>query len=161
MMEIPHEGRSKKALNTHRHQVRELLTEQDWREAWPVVNALRPYVSLESFLTMREEHIADGTRLFGLIKDEAVVSVAAIRISLHLSGERELYLKDLVTLEQYRSQGLGAELMSFLENLASCSNCFRLILHSAQHREDAHRFYNKAGFYQHATVFIKELKRLY
>ena len=45
MMEIPHEGRSEKVLNTHRHQVRELTTEQDWREAWPVVNALRPYCS--------------------------------------------------------------------------------------------------------------------
>lgn len=161
MIEIPHEGRSEKVLNTHRHQVLELTTEQDWREAWPVMNALRPYVSLESFLTMREKHIADGTRLFGLIKDEAVVSVAAIRISLHLSGERELYVKDLVTLEQYRSQGLGAEMMSFLTTLASSSNCFRLILYSRQHREDAHRFYIKAGCHEHATVFIKELKRLY
>ncbi|MFN5063391.1 MAG: GNAT family N-acetyltransferase [Pseudomonadota bacterium] len=161
MMDFPHEGRSEKELNTHRHQVRELTTDQDWREAWPVVNAMRPYVLLEPFLAMREEHIADGTRLFGLIKDQAVVSVAAIRISLHLSGERELYVKDLVTLEQYRSQGLGAELMSFLERLAISYNCFRLMLHSAQHREDAHRFYNKAGYHQHATVFIKELKRLY
>ncbi len=87
-------------LNTHRHQVRELSTEQDWREAWPVVNVLRPYVSLESFLIMREEHMEDDARLFGLTKDEAVVSVAAIRISLPLSGERELtvFIKELKRL---------------------------------------------------------------
>jgi GNAT superfamily N-acetyltransferase len=146
---------------SQRNQIRELFTEEDWRDAWPAVNALRAYVTLESFLANREAHIAEGTRLFGLVKDNVIASIAAIRIGLHLSGEKELYIKDLVTLEAYRSRGLGGELMSFLGDFAVSNGCFRVILHSAQHREDAHRFYMSIGYHQYATVFIKELKCLY
>jgi GNAT superfamily N-acetyltransferase len=102
-----------------------------------------------------------GTRLFGFQHRAEIVVLAAIHMRLHLAGELELQVNDLITLPAHRRKGFGSEMMKYLEGFAHKNRCFRLILHSGVQNSDAHRFYvERSGFREHGIVFIKELRKL-
>lgn len=141
--------------------IRELSSEEDWRQAWEVLCQLRPYLELEYFLTMRRDLQNRGYRLFGLFSCSRIVCVAGILIHPHVSRERDFWVHDLVTMEDERSKGHGKNIMRFLEDLAREAGCTRLSVHTRVSRKDAQRFYeNKLDYQQYAIVYEKDLTPL-
>lgn len=134
--------------------IRELSSEEDWRQAWEVLYQLRPYLELEYFLTMRRDLRNRGYRLFGLFSFSRIVCVAGILIHPHVSREGDFWVHDLVTIEDERSKGHGKNMMRFLEDLAREAGCTRLSVHTRVSRKDAQRFYeDKLGYQQYAIVY--------
>lgn len=52
----------------------ELIDEQSWREAWRVLQTLRPDISLNDLLAKRESLLSQGYRLFGIRDGEELIS---------------------------------------------------------------------------------------
>ena len=85
---------------------RELSTEAEWREAYPVMVQLRDHLDEEEFLGYVREMAEDGYRLFAAFVDGDLVSVAGVTTLLNLYDGRHAYVYDLVTdaemaLERY------------------------------------------------------------
>ncbi|MDH3695666.1 MAG: GNAT family N-acetyltransferase [Gammaproteobacteria bacterium] len=136
----------------------ELTTEQEWSGAWPVLNSLKPELQHDELLARREQLKKDGYRLYGLVDDDKIVTVAGISITPHLTGNRHLRIIDFATLPKEQSKGYGSTLLRRLEKLARSEGCSRIFLHSHIKRTDAHRFYeSKGGYKKYANLFIKEL----
>jgi GNAT superfamily N-acetyltransferase len=75
----------------------------------------------------------------------------------NLSAGRVLYVDDLVTDAERRSQGHGAALLGWLIDRARLEGCAKLDLDSGMQRKDAHRFYLSQGMTAYAHHFRFEL----
>ncbi|MGC8539131.1 MAG: GNAT family N-acetyltransferase [Phycisphaerae bacterium] len=84
-------------------------------------------------------------------------AVAGYRISESLSRGYHLYVDDLVTAEQVRSQGLGKLLLQWLIAEARREKCQHLVLDSGVQRFAAHRFYLRHGMSITAHHFCMEV----
>jgi GNAT superfamily N-acetyltransferase len=67
------------------------------------------------------------------------------------------YIDELVVDSEYRSKGIGAQLLERLVTTAQEKSCYRIELTSAFYRKDSHRFYERHGFSSRAYVFSKVL----
>ena len=63
----------------------------------------------------------------------------------------------LVVAERFRRRGVARALVRRAEVEARALGCSRIILTSADHREDAHAFYLAAGYEQTGRRFAKDL----
>ena len=69
----------------------------------------------------------------------------------------QAWVNDLVVTESARRQGVGRALLSRAEELARDRGCFRMSLETAGWREDTHRFYERKGWTDFGTWFVKPL----
>jgi GNAT superfamily N-acetyltransferase len=136
----------------------ELTNDDELREAFPVFHELRFYVDERRFFERLAVMRPRGYRSF-VVRDEGqVVAYAGVEITETMRG-RQLYVHEMVTTEQVRSQGYGAAMMAYLEDFARQNECDILTLSSNVAREGAHRFYEtKIGMTRTSYLFRKELR---
>ncbi len=65
---------------------------------------------------------------------------------------------EMVVDETYRKRGIGTALLGTIIDMARQKGCTRIEVDSAFDREEAHRFYEKAGFVKRAYLFSRELR---
>ena len=139
-------------------EIRELTTEAEWRDAFPVLSQLRSHLTEESYLEYLDGMREEGYRLFALFEADEIVSVAGVAIRTNFYNGRHLFVYDLVTRESRRSEGHGARLMEFAEGWARDRGCESFTLESGLWREDAHRFYeDDLDMDRYCYTFKKEL----
>lgn len=139
--------------------VRELTTEREWRAAFPVVNQLRDHLTEETYLEYLAEMREQGYRLFALFDDDRIVSVAGVSSKTNFYNGRHLFVYDLVTREDRRSEGYGTRLMEFVERWARARGHESIVLESGLWRDDAHRFYEEhLGMERYCYTFKTELE---
>jgi GNAT superfamily N-acetyltransferase len=138
--------------------VRELTTEAEWREAYPVMNELRPQ-SEETFVErMHQMYDEERYRLFAYYDDDDIVALAGVReLIVHYHGNH-VWVYDLVTTESRRSEGIGAELLEWVGDWARERGANVVELASGLWRDEAHEFYEeKAGFERYCLTFKRDL----
>jgi hypothetical protein len=99
----------------------------------------------------------EGARLVQLVDAGEPRAIAVWRLFHTTYCGRRLEVEDLVTSETDRSKGYGATLLHWLEARARYEGCPTITLHSATHRDRAHRFYFREGFHILAFHFSKAL----
>ena len=107
----------------------------------PVLAELRPHVPRRGFLARIRRQQSLGYQLVCARDQGAVVAVAGYRLLENLAWGRFLYVDDLVTAAQARSQGHGQRLLRWLIDEARRLQCHELHLDSGVQRFGAHRFY--------------------
>ncbi len=134
--------------------IRELSSEEEWLDAFPVMKQLRTHLDEGTYLRYLEEMTADGYRLFGLFSDGEPAALAGIGIETNMYYGRHLWVYELVTDSTHRSKGFGERLFEYLSDWAEEKGCERIALSSGLRREDAHRFYEeRAGMERASYVF--------
>ena len=116
-------------------------SDADVLDCWPVMAQLRPHLKEKDFVSIVRTQFREGYRLAFIRPQRKVEAVAGFRVLESLAWGRFCYVDDLVTDEQARSQGLGAELIKWLCESARSQGCNRLELDSGVQRHAAHRFY--------------------
>lgn len=108
------------------------------------------------------ELLAHGGIVLVATSDESrVVGLAtgSHQPTLHAGGS-VAYITALVTAADSRGCGVGRALVDALEQWASSLGCVRISVTSAEHRADAHAFYERCGFPQTGRRFGKTLAPL-
>lgn len=85
------------------------------------------------------------------------VAAAGFRIQHQLSRGTMLYVDDLVTLPEHRSNGYAGLVFDWLVAEAHRHGCEQLHLDSGHQRYDAHRFYLKHGMVMNAHHFAMQV----
>ena len=104
------------------------------------------------------EVLAKGAQLALVVDDDAVLCVALWRVIENTADGRRLYVDDLVSDENRRSQGVGKMMLDWLETQAKAQGCTALTLDSGVQRLRAHRFYFREGMHIASFSFKKALK---
>jgi|SRR5882724_8771743 len=133
-------------------------SDADILDSWPVMAQLRPHLEEKDFVSIVRKQFGEGYRLAFIRPKRRVEAVAGFRLLQSLAWGKFCYVDDLVTDEQARSQGLGAELMNWLCEYARSEGCNRLELDSGVQRHAAHRFYLRHRMMISCHHFSLELK---
>lgn len=138
--------------------IRNLDSEQELREAWPVMRELRPHVGLEAFLAMHAEASRrDDYRVAGIRENGSWVALLGYRVLHDLVHGRHLYVDDLVVTESRRSSGLGARLLEFAESEARRLGLSGLRLCTGIENDRGKSFYERCGWKLRAVAYKKKL----
>jgi GNAT superfamily N-acetyltransferase len=124
-------------------EVRELRTNREIVEAFPLMAQLRDRIRMETFLFEVRRQMVEGYRLYGGFDGGRLVSLAGVRRSHTLSRGEHLFVDDLVTLEEARGEGFGRQMIRWLADRARAEGLPRIYLDS---RATAKGFYEKNGF---------------
>ena len=111
----------------------------------PVLTELRPHLTPEWFERIYAEGHPQGLRFTAVYDGDRCVAVAGWRIQATTVDGRKLYVDDLVTSGDRRSEGFGRALLSSLFERAGKEGCRAFDLDSRVDRVDAHRFYEREG----------------
>jgi GNAT superfamily N-acetyltransferase len=125
---------------------------------FPVLQQLRPKLQLESFIEYAQELQTEGYQFAYLEEQGQVVCVAGFKIAKNLFIGKYLYIEDLVTLEQARSQKFGTKMMQALIALAKREACKAVHLDSGVQRYAAHKFYLNQNMKINCHHFFLELE---
>jgi GNAT superfamily N-acetyltransferase len=123
--------------------IRELRTDEEIVAAFPLTSALRDRIRQETFLSEVRRQQIEGYRLYGGFEGGRLVCLAGVRRSHTLSRGEHLFVDDLVTREEQRGKGRGAEMIRWLAEGAGQEGIARIYLDS---RATAKGFYEKQGF---------------
>lgn len=145
-------------LSWHGHmEIQELKSEDELREAFPVMRELRGKVDEQEYFRLIEHMVKEGYRLFALRDSGVIVALAGVAVLTNLSYGRYVWVYDLVTTSNARSKGYGRRLLEFVEEFAHQENCKVVALSSGLERTDAHRFYEHMNYEKPSYVFKKSL----
>ncbi|WP_299410262.1 GNAT family N-acetyltransferase [Acaryochloris sp. IP29b_bin.148] len=139
------------------NQIQIATTDQQIQDCYPVMVQLRTHLKLQAFIPQVRRQMQVGYQLAYLSNPERVCSVAGFRISESLAWGRFLYVDDLITDAQMRSQNYGHQLLDWLVQYARQQNCAQFHLDSGVQRLDAHRFYQREGLQINSYHFALKL----
>ncbi|WP_316572933.1 GNAT family N-acetyltransferase [Neobacillus sp. YIM B06451] len=123
--------------------IQELTSQEQWIEAFPVLNQLRTDLTEESYLELLQEMQKDGYKLFALYNNNRIVSVAGLSWRVNFYNKRHIFIFDLVTDIEYRSFGYGEKLLLYIHSWAKEQGAEYVALESGLQRINAHRFYEE------------------
>jgi GNAT superfamily N-acetyltransferase len=106
---------------------------------------LRPALHAD-YLAQLDQMFGEGARIVHLVDEGVPCALAVWRLFHTTYCGRRLEVEDLVTASAARSRGHGATLLAWLEARARAEGCQTITLHSATHRDRAHRFYVRERF---------------
>ncbi|MFF2176660.1 GNAT family N-acetyltransferase [Lysinibacillus sp. NPDC058147] len=138
--------------------IKQLKTQQEWKEAYAVMVQLRTELTLEKYLLLLKEMIQDGYMLFALYENNNIVAVAGLSWRVNFYSERHIFVYDLVTDGAYRSRGYGEKLLHYLHQWGKENGAHYFALESGVQRTNAHRFYeDRLGYEKWCYSFRKVL----
>jgi GNAT superfamily N-acetyltransferase len=89
----------------------------------------------------------DDYRVAVAERDGELAGVGAVHVFHAIHSDRPLaFIAALVVRESRRGGGIGSRLVAELEAFAAEHGCDRIIVTTANHREGAHRFYERLGY---------------
>lgn len=139
-------------------EIKSLSSEEEIRAGFPVMNQLRTHLNEESYSELvGRMQTSDNYRLVAVFDGKVARCVAGYRISEFLAYEKILYVDDLVTDEDSRSENLGGRMLDWLSKEARRNGCDQVHLDSGVQRYDAHRFYFREGMKIINYHFVKDL----
>ncbi|WP_299234756.1 GNAT family N-acetyltransferase [Natronomonas sp.] len=135
----------------------ELTTEAQLRDAYPIMDQLRP-VGEDRFVELVGTMSAEsGYRLFALRVDGDVRGLAGVVVETNLYHGTHAWVHDLVVDEPHRGRGHGDALLSWVESWAENRGCSCVELASGLWREEAHGFYEDRGMERYCYTFKTDL----
>ena len=139
--------------------INELQSQKEVLEAFPVMNQLRTHLDEKAYLDLViEAKEKDMYRLFGLYDQGEIVAVTGFKLMITLYYGRFVWVCDLVTDINKRSNGYGDKLLSYVHEWAKENGYQSVALSSGLQRTDAHGFYEeKMGYDKVSYVFKKNL----
>lgn len=132
----------------------------DLERCYPVMKELRPHLCFEDYVSIYEEsHRADDYEIVALEKDGQILAVMGYRFLSDFIRGKHVYVDDLATSEKVRSQGYGAALLKFAEDIARTNGCASLRLCTGIENDRGMQFYDRNGWIKRAYAYTKKLAK--
>jgi len=133
------------------------VEETEILRCFELMHLLRPNLDKESFVQRVKSQMNTGYRLFYMYQESTLVALAGCRLGLNLAWGEHLYIDDLVSAEDKRSQGYGQKILEHLCDFAKENGCKEIHLDSGVQRFGAHKFYLREDFKIASHHFVKGL----
>jgi ribosomal protein S18 acetylase RimI-like enzyme len=117
---------------------------------------------VETFRKLITKYVKDSdkTILVAEINDVKIVGMVSVIFLPRLNQlTLEMYIPELIVLENYQKQGIGKKLINSCIALAKERNCHRIRLESGNQRKESHQFYEHLGFEKSSLSFTLNLKK--
>jgi GNAT superfamily N-acetyltransferase len=123
-----------------------------------VMMELRPHLKdADSFVRQVMRQCEHGFRMSAASCDDRIIGVIGYRSQENLLYGRFVFVDDLVVHKEFRSDGVGAQLLSVARAYAREIRCRHFVLDTGLHMALAQRFYFRQGLLAHAMGFCETL----
>jgi GNAT superfamily N-acetyltransferase len=126
-------------------QIKTAQTNEDYLKCFDVMQALRPHLTVESFLELISKMKDENYILLFIEENNKAISACGYRYLTTLFDGRYIYIDDLSTLPEARGKGYAGALFDFVVEKAKSENLKAVHLDSGHQRYDAHRLYLNKG----------------
>lgn len=139
--------------------IKELKTQMEWIEAFPVMKQLRTHLDEEIYIQLVQEATQKvDYKMFALYENEKIVAVTGFMPMITLYNGKYIWVCDLVTDSDNRTKGYGAALLNFVHQWSKENGYEIVSLSSGLQRVDAHRFYeNNMEYDKVSYVYLKRV----
>lgn len=138
--------------------IQALHTEDEILAAFPVMKQLRKHLDQKTYLELvKEAQEVDQYQMAALYDANEIVAVVGFKPMITLYYGRFVWVCDLVTATDKRSNGYGEKVLTYVEDWAKQNNYQSVALSSGLQRTDAHRFYEKKMDYDRASYVFKKV----
>lgn len=138
-------------------EVREMLSDEEVAATFPVMRQLRAHLEEDGYVEQVRRMRVGGYRRAAVLDGGEVRCVAGFRVQEFLYAGRHLYVDDLITDAEGRSEGHGGSMLGWLAEEARKNGCEQLHLDSGVQRGEAHRFYFREGMSISSFHFSQEI----
>lgn len=139
--------------------IKELQSRNEIINAFPVMRQLRTHLDEVSYLELvSEAQKKEGYKMFALFNDNDIVAVIGFQPMITLYYGRFIWVCDLVTDVNKRSEGYGEKLLSYIHKWANENKYESVALSSGIQRTDAHRFYENKMDYSKVSYELPPVK---
>ncbi len=139
-------------------EIKSLENPDDLRAAFLLLKELRPHIDETVFFDIYAKAVkADRYSFIGLYSSDKLIAIMGYRFLYDYVHGKHIYIDDLVTAVSERSQGHGAKLLKYAEDLALRNGCKQLRLCTGTENESGKKFYEKNGWNLRAVVYKKRL----
>ncbi len=111
-----------------------------------VLQQLRPQFPIAYIKKYLTEQMDRDYRLAYIEEDNRILCIAGFVFGRKLAWGKHIYVDDLVSNEEVRSEGAGATMITWLKAFAVEHDCQQIHLDSGVQRYMAHKFYLREGF---------------
>ena len=115
---------------------------------------------LTKFTKLLKNYMQEDNKkiLVAQIKNSKIVGmISMIFLSRLNQNTLEMYVPELIVLQNYHSKGIGKKLINFSIALGKEKKCHRIRLESGNQRIESHKFYEHLGFENSSIFFTKNL----
>ncbi len=115
---------------------------------------------VEIFRKLAKNYLEEPDKkiLVAILDDVKIIGMISMILLSRLNHDTlELYVPELIVLDEYRCQGLGKKLINSCIAFAKEKKCHRIRLESGNQRIESHEFYKSLGFEQSSLSFAKNL----
>ena len=143
-------------------QIVEVNTQAGLARVFPVMNALRTELLFQDYLSIYEQARAANcyTLVGAFVDDDQCVGLMGYRILHDYVHGKHIYVDDLVTVESFRSKGIGSQLLAFAEQEARRLACSNLRLSTGIANTGGKKFYEREGWQCRSVVYKKVADRI-
>lgn len=121
-------------------------TSNDLKRLLPLMEQLGYPATLGELEARFERFKTSGEVAIALVDESVIGWVAWTESPLIVSDATRMRIEGLVVLEEYRSQGVGQQLMGYVEERARRLSPAIIELTSGTHRTHSHSFYERLGY---------------
>ena len=122
-------------------QVCVLKSEMELTEVAEVLLQLRPQYTLETLINQIRVQRKQGYQIAYVKSDNQVLCVAGFVVGNKLAWGKHVYIDDLATNENCRSEGIGSLMIEWFKSYCKNNGYAQLHLDSGVQKFAAHRFY--------------------
>ncbi|MFB9126800.1 GNAT family N-acetyltransferase [Paraburkholderia dipogonis] len=129
--------------------------------AFDIMRQLRPHLTdAHAFATQVARQHAEGYRLLAASDASGIVGLAGYRTLTNLLYGRFVYVDDLVVDGKLQRDGIGAQLLGAVRQIAREAGCAQFVLDTGLHMPLAQRFYFRNGLLARGMHFVEPLAPL-
>jgi GNAT superfamily N-acetyltransferase len=143
---------------SHQIDIRTVEQAADIAACHDVMAELRPHLKdVDSFVQQVMRQRERGYRLSAAWSNDRVIGATGYRLQENLLYGSFVFVDDLVVHHDFRSHGIGAQLLSTARDYARQQGCRQFVLDTGLHMPHAQRFYFRQGLLARAMGFTEAL----
>ncbi len=134
----------------------EFIKEEDIYSIIPFLQLLDPKIPAKTLQSRLDAMIKQDYRCIGIYETQKLIGICGIWTLTKYYIGKHLEIDNIIILPEYHSQGIGSDLMLWIDDYAKENDCLATELNCYIHNEKAHKFWAQKGYNKIALHFQKK-----
>lgn len=145
-------------MNSQEMREFEIVTLEKMEEmlaCFPLIQLLNPQMSLDTYQLYLKQMVQTGYRQVVVRREKYLIAVSGYWLGVKLYCGPYLEVDNLVVHEDFRGQGIGRQIIEFLQQEAQRMGCLVMMLDAYKNNTQAGQFYSNLGFEAKGNHWIR------
>ena len=126
--------------------------------AFPIIHQMYSKMNKDIYISYIDDMTkGNNYNMIGAYNNNKLVGIASYWVLTRFYCGKYIQIGNMVVDKSFRSNGIGAKLLKYVENKGRELGCQRYILDSYTENKKSHKLYFKEGFYVEGLHFMKDL----